>query len=303
MAQEVNRILITGATGYIADQMLPTFRDRYETILVDTRKENRRGESVDGLHVADLSDPNNGKYIHLFNGVDAVVHLAYMRRTGKPIDHFDMEKRNVEMAYNVLRASYESGVRRVVMASSNHASDWHEHALIHCRQLDQIHPYDLPLSDNFYGWAKASYEHLGFVFACGAMGEYTDGASRNLVTGGLGTSRKMGVVMVRIGAPRELESYEYRGDPVAFKRDLGAYISARDITQLFQKAMEVPNIENKHGVPWQVVYGISDNTRSFWSLSSAREVFGYEPQDDSEIKFSSGIREILSDVGRVGPVS
>ena len=56
-------------------------------------------------------------------------------------------------------------------------------------------------------------------------------------------------------------------------------------------------------MPWQVVYGISDNTRSFWSLSTAREVLGYEPQDDSEIKFSSSISEILSDVGRVGPVS
>ena len=303
MTHEINRILITGATGYIADQMLPTFRDRYETVLVDTREENRRGEPVCGLHVADLSDPDNGKYIDLFNEVDAVVHLAYMRRIGKPIDHFETEKKNVEMAYNVLRASYESGVRRVVMASSNHAADWYEHALIHSRKLDQIRPYDLPLSDNFYGWAKASYEHLGFVFACGAMGECEDGASGNLVSGALGTSRKMGVVMVRIGAPRELEGDEYRGDPVAFKRDLGAYISARDITQLFQKAMEVQNIENKEGVPWQVVYGISDNTRSFWSLSTAREVLGYEPQDDSEIKFSSSISEILSDVGRVGPVS
>ena len=103
MTHEINRILITGATGYIADQMLPTFRDRYETVLVDTREENRRGEPVCGLHVADLSDPDNGKYIDLFNEVDAVVHLAYMRRIGKPIDHFETEKKNVEMAVNKLK--------------------------------------------------------------------------------------------------------------------------------------------------------------------------------------------------------
>ena len=46
MDNEIRRILISGATGYVADQMLPTFRDRYETVLVDTRKENSMGEKI-----------------------------------------------------------------------------------------------------------------------------------------------------------------------------------------------------------------------------------------------------------------
>ena len=73
----------------------------------------------------------------------------------------------------------------------------------------------------------------------------------------------------------------------------GAYISPRDITQLFTRAIEAPNIENEDGVPWQVVYGISNNTRAFWSLSNAREVLGYEPQDDSEVKYADDIRGFL----------
>ena len=259
------------------------------------------------MHIADLIDPDRSKYSQLFAGVDAVVHLAYKRRTGDPLDQFQDEKQNVEMAYNVLRASYEAGVSRVVMASSNHAADWYEHALIHKRQFDLVEPYDLPLSDNFYGWAKATYEHLGFIFASGGMGKGGDGAAGsaatgNLLQGNLNTSRKMGVVMIRIGAPRELETNEYKGQPAAFKRDLGAYISRRDITQLFQKGMEAHDIENEYGIPWQVVYGISDNTRAFWSLASAREALGYEPEDDSELKFADGVRELLSDHGRVGPL-
>ena len=87
-----------------------------------------------------------------------------------------------------------------------------------------------------------------------------------------------------------------------FKRNLGAYISPRDITQLFQKGMEAHDIENEYGIPWQVVYGISDNTRAFWSITNAREVLGYEPEDDSELKFAAGVRELLSDHGRVGPL-
>ena len=150
-------------------------------------------------------------------------------------------------------------------------------------------PYRLPLSDNFYGWAKATYEHLGFLFACGTFG------------------RKLEVVLVRIGAPREINLDDFTGDPGRYKRDLGAYISPRDLTQLFTRAIETPNIENEHGIPWLIVYGISDNTRSFWSLTSARQVLGYRPEDDSEVKYARQIQSFLTGeearngVGRVGP--
>ena len=295
----VNKVLMTGATGYIANQLLPTFRENYDMTLVDVKAENPRGERVDGVQIADLIDPDRSKYAALFEGMDAVVHLGYKRRSGDPLDHFFDEKANVEMAYNVLRTAYDAGVPRVVMASSNHAADWYEHNLIHARKLETLDPYALPLSDNFYGWAKATYEHLGFLFACGLSG-FGDAASGESHVSGTPSGRKMGVVMVRIGAPRELDPELYRGDPAGYKRDLGAYISPRDLTQLFRRGMETPNIDNEHGVPWQVVYGISGNTRAFWSLANARRALGYEPQDDSELKYAADVRGLLSGPGRVG---
>ena len=299
----VEKVLMTGATGYIANQLLPTFRESYEMVLVDVKQENPRGEKVEGVVTADLIDADRSKYAHLFDGVDAVVHLGYKRRAGEPLDHFFDENENVAMAYNVLRSAYDAGVPRLAIASSNHAADWYEHNLIHTRKMESLDPYRLPLSDNFYGWAKATYEHLGFLFACG-LGGFADDGGRQRHTGGISQIRKTGVVMVRIGAPRELDLAAYVGDPENYKRDLGAYISPRDITQLFQKAIEAPNIENEHGVPWQVVYGISNNTRAFWSLTSARKALGYEPQDDSEVKFADDIRRFLigenAPGGRVG---
>jgi nucleoside-diphosphate-sugar epimerase len=296
--------LVTGAAGYIASQMLPTLRERYETVLVDVKEVDSAGQPVEGVGVVDLVDPDRSRYARYFDGVDAIVHLGYRRRSGDPLEHFSDEKANVEMAYNVLRTSYDSGVRRVVMASSNHAADWYEHNLIHAGKMDVLDPYRLPLSDNFYGWAKATYEHMGFLFACG-FGDFVDANGRQQHTRPITTQRKMGVVMVRIGAPRELDPSLYQGDPANYKRDLGAYISPRDLTQLIAKAVETPNIDNEHGIPWQVVYGISNNTRAFWSLTSARRVLGYEPQDDSEIKFVKDIRQILHDAGapggKVGP--
>ena len=157
------RVIVTGAAGYIASQMLPAFRERYELVLVDVcRTRTGTANRVDGVVKADLIDPDRSGYEALFQDVDAVVHLGYRRRSGEAIDHFFHEKENVEMAYNVLRTSYDAGAGRVAMASSNHAADWYEHALIHRRKMEVLDPYALPLSDNFYGWAKATYEHMGF---------------------------------------------------------------------------------------------------------------------------------------------
>ena len=83
-----NRVLMTGATGYIADQLLPTYRNRYQLVLVDVKAENQRGEHVDDVAVVDLIDTDRTKYAQLFDGVDAVVHLGYKRRSGDPLDHF-----------------------------------------------------------------------------------------------------------------------------------------------------------------------------------------------------------------------
>ncbi len=270
-------VLVTGAAGYVASRMLPSFRERYDLTLLDSTVEPSPDRAhtgsgpVTGVQVADLLDPDRSKYSHHFEGVDAVVHLAYIRRRGEVIDQYESQRENVDMAYNVFRAAYDAGVERVVAASSNHAANWYEPALLQPRKMESLDPYDLPLSYNFYGWSKAAYEHLGFLFACGAFG------------------RKMGMVLVRIGSPGELDVSSSSGNETGLKRGLGSYLSQRDQIQLFTKAIETENIENEHGVPWHVVYGISNNTRAYWSLVNARRVLGYCPEDDAESRFAADI--------------
>ncbi len=287
------RVLVTGACGYIATQLLPGLRRRYALTLVDVTDRDRRRHRVPGVVRADLADPDRTRVRRLFRGVDTVVHLGY-RNPGRwagdaaTLDLFEVELENVRMANTVYRTALETGVRRVVMASSNHAADWHEHALIHARKREQVSPADLPLSDNFYGWSKAAYELLGFVYACGSLG------------------RRLEVVQVRIGAPRDVSGRHYLGKLAEqhtgrggsrlanFKRDLGAWLSERDLGQLVRRAIETRDIRNEHDVPWLVVYGISGNTRAFWSLESARRVLGYRPQDDSEVRYAADVRRLLT---------
>ena len=282
------RVLVTGATGYIASQLLPAFRQRYDLVLLDVRGTDASGQGVDGVHVANMLEDDLGALARHFVGVDAVVHLSYFRLPGKTVTGENKtyleERPNVDMADRVYRLALDHDVRRVVVASSNHAADWYE-PLIHARKLDQIGPTDLPRSDNYYGWAKIAYEALGWMYACGAFG------------------RKLQMVQVRIGAPREIDAHEFPGKPVQYKRDLGAYISPRDLQQLFIRSIETPNIEDEWGVPFQIFYGISNNTRAFWSIENARSVIGYAPEDDSEVRYREDIRRILSDEdlsGRLG---
>jgi len=274
------RVLVTGACGYIASQLLPALRERYDLTLLDPRTEDRHGRPVEGVQVADLTNPDLEAHRSSFRGIDSVVHLGYIHPStgqGSPtIESYRAERTNVDMAFHVFQMAMEEGVRRVV-------ADWYEH-LLHAKIKDVVDPWERPVSDNFYGWAKATYEHLGFVFASGRLG------------------RTLENVHLRIGAPRELETARYRGNPTGFHRDLGAYISERDLRQLVIKSIETEEIRDRYGIPFQIFYGISGNARRFWSIANAREVIGYAPEDDSEIKFAAGVAEILAPLGGPAPV-
>ena len=275
------KVLVIGAAGKIAGQVLPALRERYNLTLLDVQKMGRDGNEIEDVQIADLLDPDRESYRRHFQGVDAVVHFGYVRAGRSDLDaHFQSEMQNVEMAYNIYRTSEEEGVRRVVVTSSNHAADYHE-SLILDGQWDFVNPDDRALSDNFYGWAKETYEHLGFVFATGSR-----------------TGTPLENVQVRIGGPRETDITQVKlGDLRRMRRALAVYISERDMQQLYVKSIETEDIRDEHGVPFQIFYGISGNSHAFWSLANARRVIGYEPEDDSEVRFADWVARHIQAAG------
>jgi uronate dehydrogenase len=76
------------------------------------------------------------------------------------------------------------------------------------------------------------------------------------------------VVCLRIGF--------FRDQPIE-ERHLAVWISPADMARLVRAALEAPNIH------FEVVYGVSRNTRCLWDLDRARRVLGYEPQDNAEV--------------------
>ncbi len=283
---EKRKVVITGASGYIASLLLPDFRERYDLALLDVRTTDRDGNEVEGVEIADLTQRDRDAYRHHFRGADAIVHLGFTRAEDKsdPVQDFYAELANVEMAFHVYHTAQEEGVRRVVVASSNHAADYYE-PLILDKKWDIVTPEMRPFSDNYYGWAKEAYEHLGFVYAVGRMQYRGLQAEDNSL-------QPLENVQVRIGGPREddLERTE-PGDLRRMVRGLAVYISQRDLQQLFIKSIETEDIDDEQGVPFQVFYGISGNSQAFWSIVNARNVIGYDPEDNSEYRFSDQIHQ------------
>src|SRR5262245_30462676 len=274
------RVVLTGAAGYVAQRMFAGLNDRWRLGPSDVVPKTRAGRELPGLIVSDLTERNRDRYRQHFRGAEAVIHCGYVRAPGMDATtwqntsdaKFWAEHQNVALAYNVYRTALEEGVRRVVVASSNHAADYYER-LVWADKLDMVTPDMPPRSDNWYGWAKAAYELLGFVFATGKVDD-----------------RKLEIVQWRIGGPRDDDiDHVEPGDIKGMHRALGAYLSRRDQVTQAIRMVEAEDIRDEHGVPFLIVYGISGNTHRFWSLAGSRDKIGWVPQDDSQVNFAEKI--------------
>ena len=268
------RVLLTGATGVVAAQLLPDLREAYDLRLTDLRRTDAEGREVEGVQELDLLACSDDELGALLDGVEVVVHCGYVRPAGEP--SYADERRNVDLTQRVFEAARLAGVRRVVAASTNQAAKWYEQPWF-ARRIDRVTPEDYPRPDSWYGWAKAAYESMGFLYACGSLG------------------RPLEVVLLRIVVPREVSAADFADRPLhRYLRDIAGYISPRDLAQLFRRCVDAPSVEDRFGVPFQIFYGVSDNARTFWSTTSAREVVGYAPQDDSEVRFADEIARMLA---------
>lgn len=98
--------------------------------------------------------------------------------------------------------------------------------------------------------------------------------------GRYGVSKAFGEALASLYADKYgLETFCMRignvGDKPLDVRRLSIWISGRDFCQLCEVGLEYP------GIHFEIVYGVSDNTRSWWDNSRAAQM-GYKPQDDSE---------------------
>lgn len=225
----VRRVLVTGSAGSIGRTLM--------TGLPGLGHEAVGLDRADAEFSGDVADPE--LLDRALVGCTAVVHLA-SRPDEAPLE--DELRSHVLSAEAVLQAARRAGVRRVVLASSNHAVGRHARDEVPGGVLGAD---ARPRPDTAYGVAKVALEALGSL--------YVDRYG-------------LEVVALRIGT--------FRSEPSDL-RSLASWLSPGDAVRLVDACLRSPD------VGFAVVHGISANTRGWWDHAPGRAL-GYHPVDDSE---------------------
>ena len=145
------RVLITGAAGRIGSSLAEQLKDVYDLRLHyhSTVPENPPVADTVRADVSKLDE-----VLAAVQGMDAVIHMAGDPRTSAPWD--DILQRNIVGVYNVYEAARQTGVGKVVFASTNHVMGMYDR--------DRAWPIfaQQPVRpDSLYGVSKAFGENLG----------------------------------------------------------------------------------------------------------------------------------------------
>jgi uronate dehydrogenase len=149
----VRRVLLTGAAGRIATAVRPVLRELAAEVVLTDREEPAALESDERYVPADLADPVPWEALAV--GCDAIVHLGAVPDEAA----FDaLAGPNLHGAFHIHEAARRARVRRVVVASSGHATGFH-------RVGERLDGDATPRPDGLYGATKAFSEALGRMYA------------------------------------------------------------------------------------------------------------------------------------------
>ena len=174
------------------------------------------------------------------SGIDTVVHMA-----GNPDASATWKpllETNIIGTYNAMVAAKSAGCRRLIFASSIHAVSGYPRE-VQVKTSEPVNPGDL------YGVTKAFGESLGRYMA---------------------EQEGLSVIALRIGGFQTVENA--RQESSAGMAD--AWVTNRDLTQLIQKCIDNESLK------FAIFHGLSNNAFLRLDISDARELVGYEPQDD-----------------------
>mgnify|MGYP001488789315 FL=1 len=251
----MKNILITGGAGLVGSVLTNGLKDKFNIRILDIKNV----EGVDS-YVGDISELDS--IMPAFKDVDTVVHLAGDRRV-----HGEWESilnNNIVGLYNIYEAARLSGVKRVIFASSQHATGGfyfvEPYSFINDGEYEKLPNDYKPLDetcrirpDSFYGASKSFGESISSY--------YSD--FYNIST-----------INIRIGWVISDD------DPTFSPISLNLWLSHRDIVQIIDLSINAPE-----EIKYDTFYATSDNHWKIWSIEKAKKILGYKPFDGAGSEF------------------
>ncbi|MFF3767416.1 NAD-dependent epimerase/dehydratase family protein [Streptomyces sp. NPDC001922] len=236
------RVLITGSAGGIGTQIRPRLRRPGRVLrLLDIGPQQAPGAD-EAVELVTASVTDRVAMEQACAGADALIHLGGHSRENSWEATVDV---NIKGTHTVLEAARVARVRRVILASSNHAVGF--------RRNDEGGEAGLPADstprpDTYYGVSKAAIEALGSLYH---------------------SRFGMDVIVIRIGScfPTPL--------PLG-PRGLATWLSPDDCARLLEACLSAPS------PGYRLIWGVSDNMRRIYSLTEA-EALGYRAADNAEV--------------------
>jgi hypothetical protein len=264
-------VLLTGAFGRVGTAIIDHLADRDEYEFTYLNRSDR--EEYDTV-VADVSDYEEMR--PAFDDKDAVIHLAGYPETDGTFEQ--VLENNIIGMYNTLEAATDAGVETFVFGSTNHVVGMYEVEFapdIYEPDFELLVDEESPRRpDSQYGSSKSYGEDLGRYYTenyeyptqfyalriCSVRHEQYDhpyGDAEHGVDDG----------------KWERDSPEYERQVARMK---AMWQSRRDLAQQVHCCLRDDDVE------FDVFYGVSDNDRRWFSIEHARDVLGYDPQDNGE---------------------
>jgi uronate dehydrogenase len=233
----MTRVLVTGAAGNIGRKLIAALSADPGLAIVAADRSAAPG--ILALDVASWSD----RWAELFATVDIVIHLAGESRPTARWD--EVHPANVLGTANVLRASREAGVRRVVFASTNQIMGGYRFLE---RRMDADAP---PLPLNPYAVSKLIGEEMGRAFAAETGRDFL--------------ALRIGNIMRGDNVPGPHMRLGRWGQEM--------WLSDRDMVAGMRRAIAAGPLG------FAMLYLVSDNPGMRWDIAPGRELIGYVPRD------------------------